>query len=590
MCDMSRLEEFLLGRRFLALKILLSAVIALAYELRRLHVSQGNLLLPWSWRWVASDDSFDVSLRFVKTILDTGWVAENPYLGAPFRAEYYDFPQAFLRTFDVLLIKILALFSQDAVLVANLFFLTTGVLIAVIAFLSLRAMGIADLPAMAGGQLYAFLPFFFQRNLEHGSLLAYEFLPLAVLLCLWIYEGKLKEKKSRLWAVFFCLLIGSTGGGYWQAFACFALVTTGCLAALDNGRLKAALPAVSCVAVILAVFALSMAPCALYRAEHGKNPNLVSAREALEADIYGLKVTQMILPDIRGEEGGWKGKISRYEETTPLVNENRTSYLGQIGSLGFLLSLLMVLGWRLQGEPGKRLFFLARLELSALLLAMIGGFYTLGAVFWAPAPMLRGLNRISVLIAFLSLAFFLILCQYVLDKLKEQRLRYAGGMFCLLAFLGLGLYFQFPRGFAFPYEAIKADFESDRSFALSIEAEAGEGAMIYQLPYHPYPEAGPAERMRDYHLMAPYFHTATLRWSYGAMTGRPAGLWQEKTAALPLPERMAAVREAGFSGVYIDRRAYREDELRQVEGTLDKLLGTKERFSANGNLGYWKLP
>ena len=43
------------------------------------------------------------------------------------------------------------------------------------------------------------------------------------------------------------------------------------------------------------------------------------------------------------------------------------------------------------------------------------------------------------------------------------------------------------------YKSIQAEFDSDDKFVKTIESEVSEGAMIYQLPYHTYPEV--ASRM-----------------------------------------------------------------------------------------------
>ena len=52
--------------------------------------------------------------------------------------------------------------------------------------------------------------------------------------------------------------------------------------------------------------------------------------------------------------------------------------------------------------------------------------------------------------------------------------------------------------------------------------------MIYQLPYHGYPEGGFQNDMWDYHLLVGYLHSDKLKWSYGSVKGREGDSWIKK--------------------------------------------------------------
>lgn len=51
------------------------------------------------------------------------------------------------------------------------------------------------------------------------------------------------------------------------------------------------------------------------------------------------------------------------------------------------------------------------------------------------------------------------------------------------------------------YDTIEAEYTSDKEFVEAIEDELAPGSMIYQLPYHKYPEDGPVNDMADYHCI-----------------------------------------------------------------------------------------
>ena len=113
--------------------------------------------------------------------------------------------------------------------------------------------------------------------------------------------------------------------------------------------------------------------------------------------------------------------------------------------------------------------------------------------------------------------------------------------------------------------------------------------MIFQLPYVPFPENGPTHRMLDYDHFRPYFHSRTLHWSYGAMRGRETDRWQRLVAALPPVEMVDRLRRAGFSGVYLDRFGYEDDDARQLEAVLRVYLGTAPIVSADGRLCFFRI-
>lgn len=109
-----------------------------------------------------------------------------------------------------------------------------------------------------------------------------------------------------------------------------------------------------------------------------------------------------------------------------------------------------------------------------------------------------------------------------------------------------------------------------KSFIERIEAKISPGAMIYVMPYLPFPESAPRHEEGYNGLLRPYFYSVHARWSYGAIKGRPGDAWIRQVEALPMPERIAALRQTGFEGIYIDRSAFQdngakiEDELKSA--------------------------
>jgi phosphoglycerol transferase len=121
------------------------------------------------------------------------------------------------------------------------------------------------------------------------------------------------------------------------------------------------------------------------------------------------------------------------------------------------------------------------------------------------------------------------------------------------------------------YEAITAQWNTDQQFVDGIDATLPKGGQVLQLPMQPFPEAGGIVEMGDYEHLVGYVHSDGLRWSYGAMKGRPAD-WTRAAADLPPDQLLYAAAAAGFGGVWIDRAGY-EDKAAELERQVQRLTG-----------------
>src|SRR5260370_11272266 len=87
--------------------------------------------------------------------------------------------------------------------------------------------------------------------------------------------------------------------------------------------------------------------------------------------------------------------------------------------------------------------------------------------------------------------------------------------------------------------------------------------------------------MGHYDHTRAYLHSTRLRWSYGAMKGREADLWQKDRAARPIEELLPMLACAGFDGVFIDRYGF-DDGGSALECSISDLLAAPPLLSANG--------
>jgi phosphoglycerol transferase len=91
-----------------------------------------------------------------------------------------------------------------------------------------------------------------------------------------------------------------------------------------------------------------------------------------------------------------------------------------------------------------------------------------------------------------------------------------------------------------------------------------------------------------YEPLRGYLHSSTLRWSYGAIKGRPAD-WASQLAGRPLSYLLAAVTAAGFEGVWVDPAGFEPAMARRVGAALRSLLGAPPLLSPDRDLWFFDL-
>jgi phosphoglycerol transferase len=200
-------------------------------------------------------------------------------------------------------------------------------------------------------------------------------------------------------------------------------------------------------------------------------------------------------------------------------------------------------------------------------------------------PNIRGYARMSVFVGFLAIFAAVLL----LERIAAARPRL--GRVLPAVVLGVGLLDQVTPTAVRPYAPIKAEYLRDQAFVRRVEATVPPRAMIFNLPYQPFPEAAlaPGRRVISYDPMRPYFHARDLRWSYPAMAGRAADAFAADVAARPAPAMVRALAEAGFAGILIDRRAYAGGGAAAIEAALQAELGPAAVNSSDERMVFFDL-
>jgi phosphoglycerol transferase len=536
-----------------------------------------------------------ISALTIKGLIENGWVSYNSLLGAPFGSSLSDFPFS-ADSLHLLIIRLIAIFTSNYALVMNSYYILTFVIIALVSVVVMRKMGIDYEIVIPISILYAFLPYHFLRGEAHYYLSAYYMVPIIVLIAYWLNTEKeyILYRKSNgerqigflfnkvtYISLFVCFVVGCAGV-YYAFFGCFFIVLMGIVSLAKYKDIVKLLTAFILTAFITIGLLVSLSPTIFYHIEFGDNPE-VAQRSPVEAEFYGLKINQLVLPISNHRVDVIAEKRALYDEHALLTNENSSS-LGMVGSLGFLL--LIVIAFLPRLFKNEVLPTLIPLNLGAILLATIGGFGSIFAMLISPS--IRCYNRISVYIAF----FALLAVAVVLNEIKKRNIKnkLSRGLFALfmLVLLVVGIWDQTSPAYVPNYEVVKNAYMNDADFVSTIETVTHKNAMIFQLPYVPFPENPPVNRMGDYELLRGYFHSDNLRWSYGAMKGRYGDLWLRDVTNKPTEEMIKTLCFAGFSGIYIDRFGY-EDDGYSIQNELSSILSQSPLEDNSERLMFFNL-
>ncbi len=507
-----------------------------------------------------------------KTMMETGWWLENPMTGAPGTLEMYDY--AIGSNLDMLVMKIISIFSGNYAVVMNTYYILGFFLTAICSLYVFRQFHLSYPVATFGSVIYSFLFYHFFR-IGHFNLTAYYIIPLIILVILWVCQGEplfirkpdsgkknlsisLGITHKGILAIVFLFLI-STHSYYGFFAALFLGIATLWSASrnydvtlLINGAISG---------IVLIVFALfNKFPSLLYGLSHGSS-FLMKYRYPYETEIYGLKLIQLVLP-APGHNISFLADIAlKYSENRPLVNENVSASLGIICTLGLMFLLCWIFlreGDLFRKNLGARypiLDSLSLLTISAILIGTIGGF---SAIIAQVLPEIHSYNRISLFIAFFAILAIGFLLQAVYEKNRSQA--FFCPVFCilLLVITIFGVYDQVPGSYAFSSGSDREqEFLSQENYFSQIEKNMSPGSSILIIPdIGGFPNSFPPGEIKGLDSLKPYLHTTGLKWSYPTMKGRFWDNWQCIVSALEPRDTLIHLFNAGFSGLLIDTYGY----------------------------------
>jgi phosphoglycerol transferase len=479
----------------------------------------------------------------------------------------------------------LSLLEQDPVWIINVYYYLSYLLTSLAMAYLLRTMRCGWPITIAVALLYAFLPYHQYRGTVHLLDGSYYLVPLYTLCMLWLFKRvpvfyrfdghKLVASARSFKSVFAFIVIVliSPTSHYLTFLFAVVLAIAGISAAVYRKQYQNLAAAI--ILILLAGVSLIKQQWP-HRLEQLVDTEFAAQIEVVrpgqnisgygDAERFGLKVSQLLLPVDHHRIPVLAEIKKKYSESNPLVNENTSSTLGIVGSIGFLFILASLFS---QGKHFSLQRKLGVITVFAILFATIGGFSSLmSLIFNSIAPesslaSIRSFNRISVFIA----CFSLMVVAFWFNR-WQRRVPFLVSSGLSMMILVIGLLDILP-GRAYPTELharLAESFYRDQRFFHQVESSLPKESQLFQYPHF------------THHTTARYqqgllgkIHTDQLRWSFGGDINSFQDNWCRSTAGLELDDMIGVLRQNRFAGILVDTSFNTEGSLMSVAGLTDRL-------------------
>ncbi len=593
----------------------------------------------WDIHWrvpLNSEDDARLITNLVKNTADQGWWTTNPDLGYPVGQQLYDFPHGG-ETWQLAILRFLSLFTKSPGLLMNAYFFVGIGVAALAAFLALRHLRFSVGTALIASTALTWLPFRIGHSQWHLFRTSFWWIPLAVVVILWtlhwrerflrdpdppshdgwratlVWTLRHNLRRRRLLTFAAMVVVLGMSETMTSAFTMTLLALTGLIGAVRRREPTTLVVHGLVVVAIAAVFFVGMTSTLRFVAANGTNAE-AGRRDVVEQEMYGLKLGDLLLPDPSHRVEALGEPMREVRGTSRIPSEGGQA-IGIFGALGFVGAAVHVLthGWGGRRRDRRPIHDRDSLRddvglivVLATLVATVSG----GAIILSLAgfSQVRVWNRMSLIIGFCSLVYFLtwleggwarITARMAATPARDRPWARVAVGTALVALLvgfviwdGANVRFRPPGGiYGIDYDQAAEEWEADAVYAQAIDEAMPDGAAVFQFPIQRFPEQPPVGQMKDYDHLRGWIHLPPghLRWSYGAMKGRPDGDWQ-LTIRDEIGEEgsLPYLVGLGFEGVWVDTFGY-DDGGARVVSSFEEILGVEPIVSADRRTWYFDL-
>lgn len=589
-----------------------------------MHVGSWDLSVPWNYPFPTYDEVWQ--LHLTKSMLDNGWILNNPYLGAPGHAQWYINAAAQTSGLHSVLLWVLGLFIHDAVRVQQVYFLLNFPLITLATYVAARALRIGRVPAVLVGVVFAFLAYRF--TYQYYSYLANYFcIPLALIPVYWTLLGRYAERADAavaqpVWRLLtqrdfvlgtVCIALVVLSDGY---YAFFTLLLLGFafgarLLAGDWRAPRRLLAPAALILVLIGLATIMMLPLKQYERNHREefNPGGVAdaamAKRPFEAEVYSTSLKLMVSPIPGAHRVPLMADIGN--KLLASSNEVRKYPRGVLVPLGVLGSCLLFLCFALvavraigkpvtlgRGDSDGELMRFAWVSLALALFVFLctidGGLGSLLAFIY---PSIRAYSRFAVFLT-LILYFGAAAAATAFIRASATPMSYAIRVLLVTAIALLAHLDQVPVNAWHGKDDDRDRYLAERAFVQKVEASLPVGAMVYNYPYSQYLSDSPYYGWGAYGQIRLYMHSHSIRWSNGSGKNTAVERWHARQATQSIEQLLVEMAAVGFKGVVVDRMVVGDDEyarFRQAAAKVGAALriedeGSRQAYFALPDIGY----
>ncbi len=491
-----------------------------------------------------------------------------------------------------MVIGAMGLVIGDPGLVLNLYFLLGYVFIAAASFLVLRSLGASRPSSFALSVIFSMLPYHLAHGEGHLMLANYVAAPAACWLVVRIARGMplITRGSQQGWRRFMTTTNAGTAaavivtGGtslYYAVFTVMLVVVATAARGIASTSWRSLLPGALATVGVGAVLFLSVLPGLVYQWVNGANTAL-AVRTPIESDYFSLSLGRLLLSYSGHRIQALSDIGNSYAANTIWIGEGDAG-LGTALGATFVGMIIALIAFTIRGRwPSSERAAIARVAIMGTLTAfLIGTFGGVGGIIAnLISPQIRAWTRITPFLAFFCAIVLALAIDWLRERPRKRRWGPAFGFALPIAIAFLAVLDQTSPTNIPNYRAIAAAWNSGAAFVARIEQLMPRNAMILQMPLHGFPESGPVVGMGDYEQLAGYVHSTDLRWSFGALNGRPEA-WSVAVQDMPVPQLVRGAAAAGFAGAWVDRAGYEDNGVAAI-ASIRALTGPTRSIEAEG--------
>lgn len=476
------------------------------------------------------------------------------------------------------------LFFDNFGTAVNFYYFFGYILVALGMYLAMRFIYIEPWISACAGLLYTFLPYHYLRGESHVFLACFYMVPLACAVIVRLMKKDKKESKTFYIKCFVIAILMGMTDIYYSVFWAIILAFT-CVYILVNSFDWKRAGFVLCYAFIpFGCIGIVNIPYLM---------NLISEKSSLTANFvggsgsertlndllfYGLRVVQLVSP-IQNHRLGVLANFRNNLDQYLGADETRMVTLGLIMSIGFIITVCVVLLSIDKNEICNKLKKYGVLNIFILLVASIGGLNIFVGLLSAN---IRCYNRMSIFIAAFSLMALAELVQHWWTVKNKNRFIII--VICLLSLIGV-----WDQTAPFSREEYTENWNLDHNIkdaVQKIDAMSKDNARILMFPIILKNDDARIHDMRNYEQSWPRLYSDNLQW---IMKSKDNEQWLSAMSVLPLTEQLKYFIVEDVDGIWLDENGYSADEFATVKNTLDDVVGEPVVVSETGKQYYYSL-